>query len=105
MKTNPFTFLVASFVFSLLVAPFAGMRPALAAADDRKAVSGGTWTFSADGGSLKKPASQERGNGNLAVGLTETENEFTLSANAKAVATDSAWNDFSVVFGFKTRKT
>lgn len=65
------------------------------------ATSGGTWGVSGGAFHLTNPAPAERGNANTAVHSLSVTGDFTLSARARATATASAWNDFSVIFGYQ----
>ncbi|NMO20886.1 DUF1565 domain-containing protein [Pyxidicoccus fallax] len=66
------------------------------------AVRGGTWAVSGGRYDLSSPAAGtvEMGNGNLAVHGTAVSGDFTLTTLARSPGTSSAWDDFSIVFGY-----
>ncbi|MDT0353493.1 fibronectin type III domain-containing protein [Pseudonocardia charpentierae] len=65
-------------------------------------VAGGTWSTASGRYVLSAPADggEEVPNANLAVAGTTVTGDFTLTALGSATATDSRFNDFSVVFGY-----
>ena len=66
-------------------------------------VSGGAWGVSSGRYVLSDPADdgEEVPNANLAVAGPVVTGDFTLTALGSATATDSPFNDFSVVFGYR----
>jgi hypothetical protein len=66
-------------------------------------VAGGTWGVSSGRYVLSDPADDgvEVPNANLAVAGPAVTGDFTLTALGSATATDSPFNDFSVVFGYR----
>ena len=66
-------------------------------------VAGGTWGVASGRYVLSAPANggEAVANANLAVHDTVVSGDFTLSASAATTPTDSPFNDFSVVFGFR----
>jgi len=68
-----------------------------------EAVAGGAWGVSSGRYVLSDPddGGEELPNANLAVAGPVVTGDFTLTALASATATDSPFNDFSVVFGYR----
>ena len=64
-------------------------------------VAGGTWGVVSGRYVLTAPASTTAPNANLAVHNAALTGDFTLTAAGSTTATTSAWNDFSVVFGYQ----
>ena len=66
-------------------------------------VSGGTWAVSAGKYVLSAPAAGAgcSGNGNISTHNTTVSGDFTLTVDASVTATSSAFNDFSVLFGYQ----
>ena len=66
-------------------------------------VTGGTWGVASGRYVLSAPADGGPAvpNANLAVDDTVVAGDFTLTASAATTATDSPFNDFSVVFGYR----
>jgi hypothetical protein len=67
------------------------------------AVAGGSWDVASGRYVLSAPADGGEGvpNANLAVHATPVPGDFTLRVTASVVATDSPFNDFSVVYGYR----
>jgi hypothetical protein len=67
------------------------------------AVAGGTWGVASGRYVLSAPADGGEAvpNANIAVDDTVVTGDFTLTASAAATATDSPFNDFSVIFGYR----
>jgi hypothetical protein len=70
-------------------------------AADFNRVAGGTWAVSNGRYVLSAPANTTAPNANLSVHSTRLTGDFTLTASGSTTATTSAWNDFSVVFGYQ----
>ena len=68
-----------------------------------EAVAGGAWGVSSGRYVLSDPddGGEELPNANLAVAGPDVTGDFTLTALASATETDSPFNDFSVVFGYR----
>lgn len=68
-----------------------------------EAIAGGVWGVSSGRYVLSDPddGGEELANANLAVAGAVVTGDFTLTAMASATATDSPFNDFSVVFGYR----
>ncbi|HEY0947330.1 MAG TPA: chitobiase/beta-hexosaminidase C-terminal domain-containing protein [Opitutaceae bacterium] len=66
-------------------------------------VNGGTWSVSSGKYVLSNPVagSPGSGNGNLAIHGTSVSGNFVLTVDGAAAATTSAWDDFSVIFGYQ----
>src|SRR4051794_3773179 len=65
-------------------------------------VSGGTWSVSGGQYHLTNPAAGgASGNGNIATHNTSVSGNWTLTVDASVLATTSAWDDFSVIFGYQ----
>lgn len=72
-------------------------------AADFTPVAGGTWSVASGRYVLSAPADGGEGvsNANLSVDDTVVVGDFTLTAVAATTPTDSAFNDLSVIFGFR----
>lgn len=68
-------------------------------------LAGGEWTVSSGRYVLSAPADggEVVPNANLAVAAPDVAGDFTLNATGSAAATDSPFNDFSVVFGYRNQ--
>ena len=64
-------------------------------------ITGGTWSVSNGRYLLSSPASTTAPNSNLSVHNTGLVGDFALTAAGSATATSAAWNDFSVIFGYR----
>jgi hypothetical protein len=65
------------------------------------AATGGAWSVSNGIYRLREPGQAERGNANTAVHSHPVTGDFALTVDATVIATQSQWNDFSVLFGYQ----